>query len=168
MRSASNFVLVLKVNITCADCFCTFILRPVCGEDGKVYSNRCIAECANVTVAYDGPCDDGAPHRMYPSVTIHSGTFLHNPLLLHPLILPCWCTDTITCEKGVQTAACFVDPCLGQTCPSDPNATCISNYCPGITRFRGTYVSGPCTTVFVDADGGKPVDCCEEQLSNVT
>lgn len=37
-------------------CVCSQDMKPVCGKDGKTYSNACKAACAGVEVDFDAPC----------------------------------------------------------------------------------------------------------------
>merc|ERR1712032_64030 len=37
-------------------CLCPAMMKPVCGKNGKTYSNACMAKCAGVQVTADGPC----------------------------------------------------------------------------------------------------------------
>jgi hypothetical protein len=49
------------------DCLCTRELEPVCGEDGVVYSNKCLARCKGVTVECMGECPCPYPVTTTPS-----------------------------------------------------------------------------------------------------
>ena len=44
------------VGIAKADCMCTMQYQPVCGCDGKVYGNACMAACAGITSWTEGEC----------------------------------------------------------------------------------------------------------------
>ncbi|XP_075985775.1 leech-derived tryptase inhibitor C-like [Anticarsia gemmatalis] len=39
-----------------AGCFCTADYTPVCGKNGKTYSNSCRMSCDGVKLAHKGKC----------------------------------------------------------------------------------------------------------------
>ena len=54
--------LVFALKVELCDDFCPQELDPVCGNDGKTYSNRCAVEAkacktnSTLAVEHDGPC----------------------------------------------------------------------------------------------------------------
>ncbi|MEM0438188.1 MAG: DUF333 domain-containing protein [Candidatus Micrarchaeia archaeon] len=65
MKEAFEIIgILLLVLVLAAGCItppegrvCTMEYAPVCGEDGKTYSNACFAEMANIKVAHTGECN---------------------------------------------------------------------------------------------------------------
>jgi hypothetical protein len=41
----------------CGSTGCPAALRPVCGADGRSYSNACVASCAGTSVQHEGYCE---------------------------------------------------------------------------------------------------------------
>ncbi|KAK3578305.1 hypothetical protein CHS0354_004210 [Potamilus streckersoni] len=59
MWSVIIITLVVLVSVAAGNpfCFCTKEYIPVCGEDGKTYSNKCKMKCSGVEMAYEGVCN---------------------------------------------------------------------------------------------------------------
>lgn len=47
---------VCRTGCYASDCVCPEYYDPVCGRDGQTYDNICYLSCANMEMAYPGPC----------------------------------------------------------------------------------------------------------------
>jgi hypothetical protein len=64
--SAEEAVGLLNAEV---DCVCTRDFKPVCGADGKTYSNACKADCEGVAVLANSSCDE-ATNRSSENATV--------------------------------------------------------------------------------------------------
>ena len=56
----------------------------------------------------------------------------------------------MTCPPDKPQVYCFVDPCQVTTCPAQPEARCVSDYCGG------------CNARFFDDEGNEVTKSCRK------
>ncbi len=62
------------------DCDCPSTYEPVCGSNGLVYDNACLAQCDFISDYTDGICE---PH-VVDTICLGRGTYLQSPILSYP------------------------------------------------------------------------------------
>lgn len=129
--------------------FCTEDWRPVCGANGKTYSNACHAKIAGVVVSYSGECRPA-----------ESGLFPPKP------------------EYCIQVIALAVDPithiCKQFPTPCDVPANWVKvSACPSATEPQpapttGTTISCPSVTAPQSCQQNPSSDLCRQDVQRFT
>jgi hypothetical protein len=115
---------------------CDLIFDPVCGCDGRTYSNACLANLAGVSVASDGECD-GGPGAVCGGLL---GTQCPNDQF-------CDFPPGATCGFADATGICELRPTV---CTDDFNPVCgcdgrtYSNACEANAAGFSVLSNGPC------------------------
>ena len=78
--------------------------------------------------------------------------------------------NLLRCSSGSPDIACdggafledYEDACDRTSCPSNPNACCITNFCSQVVAPNGVYSSAePCGALFFDSEGALIEECSD-------
>jgi hypothetical protein len=102
-------------------CVCPRIYRPVCGVDGRTYSNNCEANCAGIAIAHDGACET-ADAGMTTACTTDSDCVLYPPYVggccgacrLKSEPMPPRITCIVACQNPYKSCLCVNKICMPQ------------------------------------------------------
>lgn len=135
-------------------CDCPEYYAPVCGTDGKTYGNQCFARCANVTVKYEGQCND--PNIMCNEDSdCKDGYYCEMPVVCDPnLDQPCYDDNAIGMME--KPGICVQKEICG--CPEYEAPVCGVN---GKTYSNECFAK--CDRVEIKHDGKcEQVNCWEQ------
>lgn len=155
-------------------CGCAPDNNPVCGVNGRTYSNPCEASCAGVEVFKQGPCvavrrlDESASDKVDSATATTTGTVARSLVNTDDIDATCGCSRTLVdfvCGKNGQTygSQCWAD-CLGVmvahkgTCAKPTGPVPLTHEC----SCAGAAASPVC-----GSDGRTYASACEAECNGV-
>ena len=127
---------------------CPAIIEPVCGCDGRTYSNGCFADVAGVTVEHAGPCEEQQACGGKAGDTCDKGQFCKRPEGECAEDAEGVCADTPMACPTVFAPVCGCD---GET---------YDNACAADAAGVTVESTGACEDI--QACGGKAGDTCDK------
>jgi hypothetical protein len=139
---------------------CTQLWDPVCGKDGKTYSNKCFARIAGVEIDHRGICETVAPRCAKEGERVNRNPFLG------PTNKTC-CPGLIEVRESRSYGVCKRPGDVTQVfeggCETDED--CAQPKCPGVHPrcVKGKCLvpkCGPAEELVPEEKAGKIVTCC--------
>lgn len=181
------FVAHVCTTLALPPCVCTRNLQPVCGSDGKTYSNPCLLNCErskghnDLTVVKEGNCDDDpivqpvcvCPYN-YAPVCGTDGTTYPNECSLNcdrSNIPSLEVKHAGQCKDNVPeqpTCACTRD--MKPVCGSDGNTynnVCLLNCATATNPGLSIRHEGPCADKVIVADPSDMSCACTRNINPV-